>query len=283
MKRKGKKLSKKIIFLIVAAAIIGTIALSCIGLEIAFVVADNVVCWRPDYEKEDIYSTLLKENLTDGDYELLYAQTGLTKVGIDRMRSKGSVGVRRILDIQNDYFTDYEIINKHVAPFICTDVINGTATLTYFEDGDIIVTSSTHLSGWRMGHAGLVVDAKKNAILQANAIFDNSKIGGIQDFNDRINFMVLSPKADADVKAEVCEYAKENLTGKIYDPTAGVFSDKKSINKTQCAHLVWYAYDLFGVDLDFNGGLVVTPKDIANSPEVEIVQVFGLNPEDLWK
>lgn len=283
MKAKGKKLSKKIIFLIVAAAIIGTVALSCIGLEIAFVVADGMEYWRPDYEKVDLYSTLNKETLTDDDYELIFAQTGLTKIGVDRMRSKGNVGISRILKIQNDYFTDYKIINNHVAPFICTDVIDGSVTLSYFEDGDIIVSSSTHLSGWRMGHAGLVVDANENAILQANAIFDNSKIGGIKDFNNRINFMVLSPKVDTDVKAEVCAYAKENLIGKIYDPTAGVFSDKKSITKTQCAHLVWYAYNLFGVDLDFNGGLVVTPRDIANSPDVELVQIFGFDPEDLWK
>ena len=46
---------------------------------------------------------------------------------------------------------------------------------------------------------------------------------------------------------------------------------------------MWYAYNAFGVDLDSNGGLVVTPRNIANSPLVEVVQVFGIDPVKLWK
>ena len=37
------KLSKKIIFAIVAAVIIGAILLTCLGMEIAFLVADKVL------------------------------------------------------------------------------------------------------------------------------------------------------------------------------------------------------------------------------------------------
>lgn len=45
---------------------------------------------------------------------------------------------------------------------------------------------------------------------------------------------------------------------------------------TQCAHLVWYAYQHFGYDLDSDGGLLVTPRDLYESPLLEVVQIYGL-------
>ena len=54
------------------------------------------------YEKEDISATLLKTDKTDEDYEFLYAQTGLTKLGIDGLIEKGNLS--RIYKIQDFYF-----------------------------------------------------------------------------------------------------------------------------------------------------------------------------------
>ena len=94
--------------------------------------------------------------------------------------------------------------------------------------------------------------------------------------------MVLSPK-DKDVKDKVAEYALKNLVGINYSSLVGIFSSKNSISKTHCSHLVWYAYKQFGIDLDSNGGTMVMSKDIANSPYLEIVQIFGFEPNKLWK
>ncbi len=44
---------------------------------------------------------------------------------------------------------------------------------------------------------------------------------------------------------------------------------------THCAHLVWYAYLQAGIDLDSDGGFVVTPDDILHSPYLEVVQEYG--------
>ncbi len=285
---KGKKLSKKIIFAIVCGAVIGSIIIALSGLQIAFVVADKIECWRPDYERAEISTLLDKEELSDGDYDFLFRQTGLTKLGIDRMRARGEKGIKRILSVQDDFFAEHRVQNDYFAPFVCTDFIEKHIAYSYLENGDIILTSSTHLSGWRMGHSGLVTDAYEamnggRGVLQANAIGDTSALGTMRDFTDRVNFMIVSPKADKELKAQVCEYAENNLIGKVYDPTAGVFSSKNKVERTQCAHLVWYAYNYFGIDLDCGGGLVVTPKDIANSPHVELVQVFGFDINDLWK
>ena len=73
MKEKGKKLTKRIIFAIVCAAITGTIALACAGLQIAFVIADKIECAYPDYEKADetaMSEILDKDALTGQDYTL---------------------------------------------------------------------------------------------------------------------------------------------------------------------------------------------------------------------
>lgn len=280
---KGKKLSKKIIFWIVCSAIIGTILIAVLGLQIAFSIADKIECWHPDYEKVDIKSILEKGELSDDDYDVLYRQTGLTGLGVDRMLNRGSLGINRIIGIQNDFFTEHPVKNDWFAPFICTDYISDNIAYAFLEDGDIVLTSATHLSGWRIGHSGLVTNGAAERILQASAIGETSAIGNMRDFYNRVNFMIVSPKVDKELKAEVCSYAEENLLGQVYDPTAGVFSKKDSLSKTQCAHLVWYAYNQFGIDLDCGGGLVVTPKDIANSPQVEIVQVFGFDIDKLWK
>ena len=68
-----------------------------------------------------------------------------------------------------------------------------------------------------------------------------------------------------------------------YSAFAGIFTAKDSIQKTQCAHLVWYAYRQFGLDLDGNGGALVLPFDLANSSQMELVQVFGFDPDRLWE
>ncbi len=280
---KKKKLSKRIIALIVCACFIGCILLTALGLQIAFMIADGIEVWRPDYEKVEISDILDKaaDELSEEDYQTLYEQTGLTKVGIDRALAKGQDGKQCIKTIQDNYFKDFEVINGLFAPFICTDRINGYAQAIYLENGDIVVTSSTHISGYRMGHAGLVTDGANNKVVQAMAYGNPTFIGNISGFTSRVNFMIFTPKCSAETKAAAAEYA-ETLVGTEYSAFTGVFTDKNSITKTQCAHLVWYAYMHCGIDLDSDGGLMVTPHDLANSPELELVQVFGFDPEKLW-
>ena len=51
---------------------------------------------------------------------------------------------------------------------------------------------------------------------------------------------------------------------------------------TSCAHLVWEAYQSTGLDLDSDGGKIVTVKDLANSEYLDVVQVYGVDPEEIW-
>ena len=286
---KKKKLPKNILCVAICALIIGILTLICASGQIAYEVADTFECWRPDYamEKDELLRVMAKpdEELTEDDYSFLYRQTGLTKLGIDRARANDTWGVDLVSEIQDDYFAEHTVKHKKFAPYICFCEIDGHVQNIYLEEGDIVVSYSTQLIGWRMGHSGLVTRAYgvRGEVLQAAAIGTVSDFGDIDDFTDSVGFMVLSPKVDGEIKRQVVNYASQNLLGISYDPFRGLFSSKNKIDTTQCAHLVWYAYNQFGIDIDGNGGGLVTPKDFANSPTMEVVQVFGFNPNELWK
>ena len=277
-----KKLSKRAIALIVCGVILTLAGLGFAIMQVLFMQAEKYAPWRPDYDKVPLSAILDKTNLSESDYETIYRQTGLTKIGADRMIAKGSTGKSKILALQTAYFAEHTVEHDLFSPLICTDFIDEYIPCVFLEDGDILVTDSTHLSGWRMGHAGLVTDGGAGEVLQASAYGSSSDLGTTKDFTDRITFMVLSPRVDPEIKKQVANYARENLLGKIYDVTCGVLSSKNKVERTQCAHIVWYAYKQFGIDLDSNGGLVVTPRNLAQSPLVDVVQVFGFNPQKLW-
>ncbi len=284
-KVKKKKLAKSVIAAIVVAVLSGIIFVTGLGLELGFLQAEKIECLRPSYEKEDISATLNKSELTDEDYSFLYDQTGLTKVGIDRALAQGTSGKNRILQIQNDFFEEHKKISAPFAPFVCTDYIEKNVASIYLERGDILITSSTHISGVRIGHAGLVTNAY-GSVLQANAYGTYSRIDSASEFTKRVNFMVLRVKdssADAEKVNQIVEFAENNLLGVPYEGLAGLLTNKNEIKKTQCAHIVWYAFKQFGIDLDSNGGLLVTPYDICNSEHLELVQVFGFDKDKLWK
>ena len=174
------------------------------------------------------------------------------------------------------------MIRQHVAAWMCIDVIRGAAPNVTLETGDIIVSASTHISSLRIGHAGLVVDGEKGEVLQATAYGQDTLIGHVTDFTSRINFIVLRPKASEEIKQKVAAYAKENLVGIPYDAFAGVITHKDAIPRTQCAHVVWYAYKQFGVDLANQNKLMILPYDLAKSDAVDVVQTFGFDPEKKW-
>ena len=56
-------------------------------------------------------------------------------------------------------------------------------------------------------------------------------------------------------------------------------SDNDKID-SHCAHIVWQAYKAAGKDIDKDGGIIVTPNDIATCKDLEVVQIYGIDPED---
>ena len=251
----------------------------------AFLLSDaKAAVSMPTEEKIGIESLLRKQTLSEEDYALLYRQTGLTKIGIDRARTRGEGGIAGILSVQACRFTKYEVEHDVFAPLMCTDYLadGKLSVVGFLEDGDILITSSTHFSAFRMGHTGIVTDAERGDVLQATAYGQTSRIGTVGDFTNRMNFMILRPKADAATRKAVASYARKNLHGIPYHAFAGILTGKNTVAVgTQCAHLVWYAYAA-AAGIDLCDHALVLPYDLATSDMVEVVQVFGFDQKALW-
>ncbi|MCM1190384.1 MAG: hypothetical protein NC541_13955 [bacterium] len=148
--------------------------------------------------------------------------------------------------------------------------------------GDILVTFSGHVFGWRSGHAGIVVDGEAGLVLEAVSVGSVSDICSIDSWKEYPCFVLLRLKdCTEEEAADIAAYAAENLTDVPYDllrltdPVAGT---PDVLSGTQCAHLVWSAFARFGYDLDGDGGRIVTPNDLYESELLEVIQVYGISP-----
>ena len=236
----------------------------------------------PDYDKIDIMPILQQEVLTEEDYETLYRQTGLTKLGINGLRDKGDL--KRIVNIQEYFFKEQTVNTIHFNPFTYSEEIDDLIPMAQLEPGDILITSTVRVSWLRYGHSALVVNPAEGMALESMSPGTSSTFNSVTDFSKLANFMILRPKMSAEKKQEIVEYAVENLYGLPYRFTLGIFYRKNppTLRVSQCAHLVWYAYNKFGYDLDSDGGGIVKPQDMVCSDYVEVVQAYGFDLDSLW-
>lgn len=169
---------------------------------------------------------------------------------------------------------------------------------TDVQNGDILISMSTHTLGWRHGHAALVIDAERGITLEAALWGKPSAKMRMRHWSAYANAVHLRVSEEAAEKALAdsgirrnpgmtaaaqlgqlaTEFAEKNEDGIMYGLLTGIpdkAPDADEIKKTQCAHLVWYAYSEFGVDLDSDGGWLVTPRDIAESEELTVIEEFG--------
>lgn len=284
----------------IASIVLAVIACFCLVISsvgVFFAVSDGLceqsAHFVPLYQKIDLSPILAKEVWSDEDYETLYRQTGLTKAGLE------SVEREDIPEFQDALFFDGRLYHEYTTPITPHDRYmdpeteqSFAAPMVSLEAGDILVTSTTHLFGWRHGHAALVTNGSTGALLESVAIGIDSKvsINGTSWFRRSSNFMVLRLKgADAETRAKIAKDAVERLSGLSYNVFVGFFLPKdqckngRTPTSTHCSHLVWQAYMNAGYDLDPTGGPLVTPKDIASSPYLEVLQVYGFDLDKLWK
>ena len=139
---------------------------------------------------------------------------------------------------------------------------------TDIQDGDILVTDSTYCLCFRHGHAALVLDAGRGRTLEAFGIGTASEFSGLQEWRRYPHVLVLRLKAPKAVRQEIAAYAREHLVGVPYMLSPGVVDDKDMDGEywgTQCAHLVWAAFEACGYDIDGDGGWLVLPADFTKS------------------
>lgn len=150
-------------------------------------------------------------------------------------------------------------------------------------DGDILITFCSHTFTYRHGHAALVIDAEKGITLEASELGSFSSYRNIQNWNRYTSFSILRLSDDiwnalssyhqkprAVLTDELISFAQNNMLNLPYVLSVGIFSEKYTLSDTSygtnCSHLVWQCYRTLGIDLDSDGGLIVTPKDIYQSP-----------------
>lgn len=239
--------------------------------------------YKPDYEKIDLSSIIYKETLSDHDYDTLLLQTGLTRAGVDAVISANRQS--DFFKIQDDYFENYSVKKIQFSPITCCHEVEKHITTVPLEDGDIIITPTSHFSFFEMGHSALVVDSFEGTIMNATGYDNISCFEDVGEATNRPIFMVLRLKSDKETREQIAKNAKEKLIDLKYSISIGIIGNKYVENpvRTNCSHLIWHAFKSFGYDIDSNGGGVVLPMDFLNSENLEILQVYGYDAAKLKK
>ncbi len=224
------------------------------------------------------------ENLTDEEYELIFSQTGLGRPALDALTEKSDFDA--VKEYREYYLEDKEFKCIREGVFACHEhITDSDGNLIYnppfadIQNGDIILTLSIHSLGWRHGHAAVVTDAEKGITAEAVMMGYKSDFSSTEEWRSYPLVAVLRAKnRDASVRNEIARFTKDNLIGLEYSLLARIVGGNDTDNipvSTHCAHLVRYAYKEYGIDIDSDGGVIVTPYDILHSGELEIVQIYG--------
>lgn len=246
----------------------------------------------PDYAQADLGPILGQDSLSQDDYDTLFLQTGLARPAVDQLLARGSAGLEAIEAAQEGFFRPVtpECVTLIAGRFTCEDRLYDAGgapvyavPLAPLEAGDIILTFSTHTFGWRHGHASLVVDPLNAITLEAVVLGSDSAPMDARHWRTYSNFMVLRVKgASGEERLQAAQFALKHLDGIPYSLLAGIFGPKAPAPSgsltAQCAYLPWYAWQALGYDLDADGGKIVTVLDLAQSPLLEVVQVYGIDP-----
>lgn len=256
-------------------------------LLFGFLVSRNMF-YFPDIEAVDLVPILNKTSLSDADYTIIFEQTGLAQPVVDELRPSSDF-VERMLTFQANYLkgadvqrTNMNLITKQDKAFDADGNTMKAFELAPFHNGYIFLSKSTYTANWRHGHAGIVVDEKRGKVLESlePGTLSMEQNASKWEYYPTFKMMRLkdTPQETLDT---IAKYAQDELIGIPYNILA-LKTQGDSLNTTQCAFIVWQAFNHFGIDLDSNGNIFVSPQDIARSPYLETLQVFGFNPAKDW-
>ncbi len=257
---------------------------------VSVVTFHNNASFSPDYEMVNLDDILDKSEFSEEDYKTLFYQTGLGKYAIDKI--KGTEEFKETVKIyQRNFFSkpDYsctrEAITTNMEHFTDSRGVRIEGFKMFpAKEGYVVIMESSHSFGWRHGHAGLVVKNKR--VLEAPIIGEPSQKFSLDVWQMYPSFVMLRLKDTSDEKLKaIADDAEKYLDGIIYNPIAGVFDKEQGLKPdyVQCAYLVWYAFYNHGIDIDSDGGNIVTVNDIKESDLFEVVQIYGYDPDIFWK
>ena len=240
---------------------------------------------KPDYKKEDISSLLTKESLCENDYIKIFKQTGVSPGAAKELIDNGNETL--LNELHNLYFEPPKYYKNYIAyPFTLQERNKNQITpLVNLKKGDILITFNTLTVEWRHGHCGLVLDKEGTTLLEHAAIGQTSGVNSSAEWGKYPGFVVLR-YPDSEVASKAADYATQNLMDIPYSITAGVLDKDKTGEEnpsSHCSHIVWQAYKSVGVDIDRDRSFIVSPKDVAMSEKLEVVQIFGMDTDDYIK
>lgn len=258
-------------------------------------------------------------SLHDRDYEFLLHQTGLgrdavdkiVRVGILEEKSANQIDQKGKIESKNCK-TIYEKLSKaqeknfEIPKYVCesTSIFSSNERfkdeegklisqydLVDVRPGDVLVSMSTHTLGYRHGHCGIVINEDK--ILEAVYWGKPTKICRVKRWESCPTLLQLRVSEETAEKMGLTRDELGSLLADIaifngsdirYSMFPNIFNyNCDTIKRTHCSHLVWYVFDKAGIDVDSDGGLIVTPWDIARSDTFEIVQIHGLDADIINK
>lgn len=244
--------------------------------------------YYPICPKQDLTQLIGKHDFTEDDYALFFKQTGLSKPIIDELHTKDNFK-ERILTFQTNYFKQNKITDVAVNFFTHMEQVRDDKgylkqafTLAPYKNGDILITKCSYTCNYRHGHVGIVIDAANGRVLES---LEPNTVSIEQDiakwtFYPTFKLLRLRNTSDAE-RAAIARYASEHLRDLPYSILTRKGQVAEPIS-THCSFLVWQAFKAFNIDLDSDGGFIVSPKDIAKSPYLETLQIYGFDPLKDW-
>lgn len=242
----------------------------------------------PPYSQINLAPILSKPILEESDYTVIYEQTGIAKPIVEELKTLPEFE-KKMLNFQQNYLSSQKISSTHMNFFTKEDVLQDKDThaipgfeLAPYNNGYIFLTKSTYTMSWRHGHAGIVIDSKRGKVLEALSPGTSSMEQDTDKWRYYPTFKMMRLKDANQAKLdEIAFYASSSLRDIPYD----IFADKnqgQAPYATHCSLLVWQAFKPFGFDIDATGGLLISPENIAGSPLLETLQIFGFNPNKDW-
>lgn len=244
--------------------------------------------YTPEVDAIDLSLLLEKETFSDEDYEIFYAQTGLSKPIVDELASQPDFK-EKMFNFQENYLKEVSVYSEFLPPLTTCELVGESSetendkafTLAPYHNGYLFFTKSTFTMNWRHGHIGIVTDEIRGITLEALNPGSPTMEQHVSKWEYYPTFKMMRlknvPQSTLDA---IASYATTYLKGLPYN----ILADKaqETPTDTHCALLIWQAFNHFGYDLDATGGLFVSPKNIASSPLLEVLQIYGFNPSKDW-
>ncbi len=274
------------------------LSIACIAFVLWTGEAEENAHFTPDYARMDLAEIWGQEELAAADYQTLSLQTGVGQGQLRRLWNEQKDAPESLLLLQMLQKRLFETVEIECRPNTIISreeklVADGVSyhiheAFPFLEKGDILLSFSSHAGGWRCGHAGLVVDVLKGQTLEARVLGTDSSLLTMKHWLEYPTVAVLRVKGLSKEQREaVADYAREALQGIPYrllcgkqlleGGKAGDITGNVLPEGTHCAHLIWSAYAGVGIDLDGDGGPIVTPKNILEDDAVEIIQIYGMD------